>query len=186
MKPKSPHKDQAPKVEIVPSTRVSEEIPLVVGMYIAGHGRMRDGETVLKLTRQSNNLDDEPFVAWVPEHTLQYLDADAVYEYWEDLPGGRDYQLGYVEKWNANIAAGLNKQHGITWEIFKISECRVRNREMEMLVHWQGYREEESSWIAERELKQQAPQMVSFFWEQQNDPTAVVSKQWTQTSLSKR
>ncbi|EFQ36355.1 chromo domain-containing protein [Colletotrichum graminicola] len=186
MKPKSSHKEQAPRVEIVPSSQVSDVIPLVVGMYIAGHGRMRDGETVLKLTRQSNNLDDEPFVAWVPEHTLQYLDADAVYEYWEDLPGGRDHQLGYVQKWNANIAAGLNKQHGIPWEIFKINECRIRNREMEMLVHWQGYREEESSWIAERDLKQQAPQMVSFFWEQQNDPTAVVSKQWTQTSLSHR
>ncbi|KAK1994694.1 hypothetical protein LX36DRAFT_713690 [Colletotrichum falcatum] len=183
-KPKSPPKEQAPHVEIIPRSEVAEVVPLVMGMYIAGHGRMRDGETVLKLTRQSNSIDEPPFLAWVPEHSLQYLDSDAVYEYWEDLPGGRDYQLGYVAKWNANIAAGRDKQEGIRWEIFRISECRVRNREMELLVHWQGYREQESSWIPERDLKRQAPKTVAFFWEQQNDPTAVVSKQWTQSSLS--
>ncbi|KAK2029675.1 chromo domain-containing protein [Colletotrichum zoysiae] len=184
MKPKSPRKELAPKVDIIPTSQVKDEIPLVVGMYIAGHGRMRDGETVLKLTRQSNNLDEEPFVAWVPEHTLQYLDAEAVYEYWEDLTGGRDFQLGYAHQWNENIAAGRDKQYGINWEIFRIIECRVRNGSMEMLVHWQGYREDEATWIAERDLKQQAPKTVAFFWEQQNDPTAVVAKQRAQISLS--
>ncbi|KDN69911.1 putative chromo domain-containing protein [Colletotrichum sublineola] len=183
-KPRSPYREPAPKVQVIHPSQVSKEIPLVVGMYIDGHGRMPDGETVLKLTRQSSNLEEAPFLAWVPEHTLQYLDAEAVYEYWEELSGGRDYQLGFVHKWNANIAAGRNKQEGIKWEIFKISESRIRNREIELLVHWQGYREAESTWIAEQDLKRQAPKAVSYFWEVQNDPTAVVSKQWTQTSLS--
>ncbi|KAK2036524.1 hypothetical protein LZ31DRAFT_483532, partial [Colletotrichum somersetense] len=83
-----------------------------------------------------------------------------------------------------NIAAGRDKQYGINWEIFRIIKCRVRNGSVEMLVHWQGYREDEATWIAERDLKQQAPKTVAFFWEQQNDPTAVVAKQRTQTSPS--
>ncbi|KZL63302.1 chromo domain-containing protein [Colletotrichum incanum] len=188
MEPHPPITEPAPKVQLVRRSLVSDEIPLVLGMSIADHGRLHDGETVLKLTRQGNNsniYNDEPFMVWVPEHALQDLDAEAVYEYWENLPGGRDYQLGYMHKWAANLRSGRDEQHNVKWEIFKIRDCRLRGGEMDMLVHWQGYREEESSWIAERDLAQQAPEAVAFFWKQHNDPTRVEPKKKIQGSLSR-
>ncbi|KAK2037432.1 chromo domain-containing protein [Colletotrichum somersetense] len=113
-------------------------------MVITGHARLNDGETVLKLTLTE--------------------DAGAVYHYWESLPGGRDYQLGYMHQWAANRRLGCDDQHSVKWEIFRVLDFRVRKAETELLVHWQGYREEESIWVPERDLDQQSPEAVTFFW----------------------
>ncbi|EFQ36352.1 chromo domain-containing protein [Colletotrichum graminicola M1.001] len=137
-------------------------------MVISGHARLNDGETVLKLTLGNDKVDNDEraFLAWVPEHTLQAKDPEAVYQYWESLPGGRDYQLGYVHQWAANRRLGRHEQHNVKWEIFRVSKFRVRKRETELLVHWQGYREEESSWVLERDIDQQSPEAVTSFWKE--------------------
>ncbi|KAK1956020.1 hypothetical protein LY78DRAFT_674678 [Colletotrichum sublineola] len=161
--------EPAPKVPLVRRALVSEVLPRFRGMVIAGHARLHDGETVLKLMMVDEKVEEDEeraFLAWVPEHTLQANDADAVYEYWEGLPGGRDYQLGYMHQWAENRRLGRDEQHNVEWEIFRILNFRVRKGQVELLVHWQGYREEESSWVLERDLDQQSPEAVTFFWKQ--------------------
>ncbi|KAK1978960.1 chromo domain-containing protein [Colletotrichum cereale] len=148
-------------------------------MVIAGHARLHDGETDMKLAIGNDNVDSDEraFIAWVPEHTLQAEDAGAVYQYWESLPGGRDYQLGYMHQWATNRRLGRDEQHDVKWEIFRVLDFRVHRGEMELLVHWQGYRKEESSWVLERDLDQQSPEAVTFFWKQHSKSAKVAPGQ---------
>ncbi|KAK1994691.1 hypothetical protein LX36DRAFT_672973 [Colletotrichum falcatum] len=161
-------REPAPKVPLVRRALVSEELPGFPGLVVTGHARIHDGETVLKLTLGDGEARDneKALVAWVPEHTLQIEDAEAIYRYWESLPGGRDYQLGYMHQWAANRRLGRDEQHNVKWEIFRVLDFRVRKGHTELLVHWQGYREDESSWVLERDLDQQSPEAVTFFWKQ--------------------
>ncbi|KAK2029679.1 chromo domain-containing protein [Colletotrichum zoysiae] len=172
-------KEPAPKVPFVRRAFVSEELPDFPGMVITGHARLNDGETVLKLTlvNEWGEDDERSFLAWVPEHTLQTEDAGAVYHYWESLPGGRDYQLGYMHQWAANRRLGRDDQHNVKWEIFRVLDFRVRKSETELLVHWQGYREEESSWVSEWDLDQQSPEAVTFFWKHHMKSDQVLSRE---------
>ncbi|KAK2054517.1 hypothetical protein LY76DRAFT_638361 [Colletotrichum caudatum] len=93
---------------------------------ITGHARLNNGGTVLKLTLVNDKGEDDEraSLAWVPEPTLQTEDAGAVNHYWESLPGGRDYQLGYMHQWAANRRLGRDEQHSVKWEIFRVLDCQ--------------------------------------------------------------
>lgn len=56
------------------------------------------------------------------------------------------------------------------WEVEKLLKCRTYRRRVEYLVAWKGYPLHEATWEPEWRLKEDAPEIVAEFRENQTNP----------------